>query len=89
MKRIGLLEIMAVMAFAVSMAVPAEAAKKSKRSFFNSVEVRSSNLKPFKKWRAALKRYSREKKGKTIKKRVPRSVSIFAIMMIGENSFSR
>jgi predicted transglutaminase-like cysteine proteinase len=31
-------------------------------SFFNSVEVRSSNLKPFKKWRAALKRYSLERK---------------------------
>jgi len=41
---------------------PVEAAKRAKPSFFNSVEVRSSDLKPFKKWRAALSRYSKEKK---------------------------
>ena len=29
-------------------------------SFFHSAEVRSENLKPFKKWRTALERYSRE-----------------------------
>ncbi|MDA1091219.1 MAG: transglutaminase-like cysteine peptidase [Proteobacteria bacterium] len=44
------------------MALPAEAAEKPKQSFFNSVEVRSSDLKPFKKWRAALIRYSLEQK---------------------------
>ncbi len=37
---------------AVVAAIPAEAAKKSYPSYFNSVEIRSSNLKPFKKWRA-------------------------------------
>lgn len=31
-------------------------------SFFNTVEVRSKNLKPFKKWRAALSRYAKESK---------------------------
>ncbi len=43
------------------------AAKKRKKrkptpSFFRSVEVRSSNLKAFKKWRAALSRYVKERK---------------------------
>ncbi len=52
------------LAFVLAVTVPAEAAKKAKPSFFNSVEVRSSNLKPFKKWRSALKRYSLEKKSK-------------------------
>ena len=40
------------------------AATKAKRSFFHSVEVRSKNLKPFKKWRAALGRYSKELKSR-------------------------
>lgn len=31
-----------------------------KPSFFNTTEVRSKNMKPFKKWRAALNRYSKE-----------------------------
>lgn len=39
-------------------------AAKSYRSFFASVETRSKNLKPFKKWRSALSRYSKEVKGK-------------------------
>lgn len=39
------------------------AAPKYYRSFFQSVEARSSDLKPFKKWRAALKRYSAEFNG--------------------------
>ncbi len=47
---------------AVVVAIPAEAAKKAYPSYFNSVEIRSSNLKAFKKWRAALKRYSMELK---------------------------
>lgn len=34
--------------------------KKARPSFFKSFEVRSRNLKPFKKWRKALARYSRE-----------------------------
>jgi len=33
-----------------------------KPSFFNSVEVRSKNLSPFKKWLSALARYSKESK---------------------------
>lgn len=53
---------------AVFTAIPAEAAKKSHPSYFNSVEVRSSNLKPFKKWRTALKRYTLEQKKKGKKK---------------------
>ncbi len=44
---------------------PAYGAAKSYRSFFQSVETRSKNLKPFKKWRAALSRYSKEVKGKS------------------------
>lgn len=40
------------------------AKSKPARSFFNTVEVRSKNLKPFKKWRAALARYSKESKSK-------------------------
>ena len=63
-KRFGLVAGLALTAaFVVMLAVPAEAAKKkASKSFFNSVEVRSSNLKPFKKWRGALKRYSKQKK---------------------------
>ncbi len=37
---------------------------KAAPSFFNTVEVRSSNMKAFKKWRAALSRYQKEKKSK-------------------------
>ena len=45
--------------------IPMDAsAARAKRSFFNSVEVRSKNLKPFKKWRAALSRYSKELKSR-------------------------
>lgn len=46
-------------------AIPMDAsAAKAKPSFFRSVEVRSKNLKPFKKWRAALVRYSKELKNR-------------------------
>lgn len=38
------------------------AAAKPEPSFFNTVEVRSKNLKPFKKWRSALARYAKESK---------------------------
>ena len=38
-----------------------DAAKKNAPSFFNSKETRSKNLKPFKKWTGALKRFSKEK----------------------------
>ncbi len=62
--RFGSAAAMLSLAFVLDTPTPAEAAKKAKPSFFNSVEVRSSNLKPFKKWRAALKRYSLEKKSK-------------------------
>lgn len=41
----------------------AAAKKKTPRpSFFNSLEIRSKNLTPFKKWRGALKKYSAERK---------------------------
>ncbi len=64
--------LLAAMALALSFVLsgPAEAAKKARPSYFNSVEIRSSNLKPFKKWRAALRRYSLEKK-KNVKSSCP------------------
>jgi predicted transglutaminase-like cysteine proteinase len=40
----------------------AEAKAKASASFFKSTEVRSKNMKPFKKWTTAVKRYSSEKK---------------------------
>jgi predicted transglutaminase-like cysteine proteinase len=53
-----------VLAFALAAADPALAAKKKRKpaspSFFNSKETRSTNLKPFKKWNAALTRYSKK-----------------------------
>jgi len=55
--RVGWLVI--ALSFCLFLAGPAETAKATP-SFFNSVETRSSNLKPFKKWNKALKRYSRE-----------------------------
>ena len=39
----------------------AEAARKAKPSFFKSVETQSKNLRPFKKWNGAMKRYSKQK----------------------------
>ena len=43
-------------------------APKEVPSFFNSTEVKSSNLKPFKKWTGAVERYTKEKeKAKTLK----------------------
>lgn len=54
--------VLAVCLFAV-MALPASAAGESPHpSFFNTVEVRSKNLSPFKKWLSALARYSKEAK---------------------------
>lgn len=44
-------------------AFPVQAAKQIP-SFFNTVEKSSKNLKPFKKWTAVLKRYSKELKNK-------------------------
>lgn len=38
-----------------------DAAKNDVSSFFNSKEIRSDNLKPFKKWMGALTRFSKEK----------------------------
>jgi len=52
----------ALVASGVVVANPASAAKnKAVASFFSSKEVRSKNMKPFKKWTAAVKRYSAEK----------------------------
>ncbi len=58
MKRYGLSIFMACLAFAVLSGSPALAG--AEPSFFNSKETRSTNLKPFKKWTAALTRYSKE-----------------------------
>ena len=43
---------------------PAAAKGKAVPSFFNSKETRSKNLKPFKKWTSAIKRYNKEDKVK-------------------------
>jgi predicted transglutaminase-like cysteine proteinase len=45
----------------VSSALPAAAAKKASPSFFNSMETKSTNFRPFKKWTKAVKRYVKEK----------------------------
>lgn len=49
-----------VLSFAFLLPDPAAAANKTVSGLFNSKEVQSSNLKPFKKWTSALKRYSKE-----------------------------
>ena len=61
--RVGVIAVM-VSGFAISIPFESAVAKKYKRSFFQSVETRSKDLKPFKKWRSALSRYSKEVKGK-------------------------
>jgi len=66
--RFAFLVIVLGVSFGILMPATASAKKKSKPSFFNSVEVRSSRLKPFKKWRSALKRYSIEKNKRQKKK---------------------
>lgn len=63
--RLGLGLAAAALALAVIPADSALAAKKAVKatpSFFSSKEVRSSKMKPFKKWRAAIRRYSKESK---------------------------
>ncbi len=50
--------------FMISIPFGSAAAKKYRPSFFQSVETRSKDLRPFKKWRSALSRYSKEVKGK-------------------------
>ena len=67
MTRHGLFSKLCIAVVATSVALSlgtvghVDAAKKSVPSFFNSKEIRSKNLKPFKKWTNALKRYSKEK----------------------------
>jgi predicted transglutaminase-like cysteine proteinase len=62
----------AVMLALMALALPVLAADPPVPSYFKSVEMRSSNLKPFKKWNSALARYSKEsavrKKGKCLSK---------------------
>lgn len=56
----------ALLAIALTGALPSHLqAAEAKPSFFNSKETASTNLKPFKKWNAALKRFSKEKADKT------------------------
>jgi len=57
--------------FAFSPGIAHAAAESPKPSFFNTTEVRSKNLKPFKKWRAALSRYSKESAANTKVKCAP------------------
>lgn len=54
----------AALAFGLLAAAPGgvEAKAKAAPSFFDSTEVRSRNMKPFKKWTSAVKRYASEKK---------------------------
>ena len=59
--RIGPLAAVIAAFVVMSDAPPVLAAKKAEPSFFNSREIRSASLKPFKKWKAALKRYSKER----------------------------
>jgi len=51
-----------VLAVAALTASPVPAADPPVPSYFNSVEMRSSNLEPFKKWNSALERYANESK---------------------------
>ena len=53
--------VVTAVALSLGTAGHVDAAKKTVPSFFNSKEIRSKNLKPFKKWTNALKRYSKEK----------------------------
>ena len=57
----------AVMAICVLPAPGSEASETSHPSFFNSVEIRSDNLTPFRKWRSALDRYSKEQASKEVR----------------------
>ena len=62
------LTALVALTFALGAVDPAAAAKKKRKatpSFFKSKEVRSKNLKPFKKWNAALARYSKKTAKKT------------------------
>ncbi len=58
MKPLGLTVVLACFVFLLLSTVPVQAAVKP--SFFGSKETRSSNMKPFKKWNAAIARYSKE-----------------------------
>ena len=53
--------VMTAVALSLGTVDHVDAAKKAVPSFFNSKEIQSKNLKPFKKWTDALKRYSKEK----------------------------
>ena len=56
--------IVGALCLATAVAWPSHAAvhrAKAQPSFFNTVEVRSTNMKPFKKWTAAVQRYTKEK----------------------------
>jgi len=55
---------LAVILAAVSLDGAFAKKEESKPSFFRSTEVQSRNLKPFKKWNSALKRYIKERRGK-------------------------
>jgi len=65
--------IVRTLMFSASMAViqvlplQAGANEGSSPSFFNSVEIRSDDLKPFRKWRSALERYSKEEASKAVR----------------------
>lgn len=45
----------------------ADAGEVAHPSFFNSVEIRSANLRPFRKWRSALAKYSEEQVSKEVR----------------------
>jgi len=58
-KRFAVFVLAFLLACSFAAPVEVEAAAKYRKSFFNSLEKRSKNMKPFKKWRAALARYSK------------------------------
>jgi len=59
--RTGVALICAVIIGGVVAAGDADARKRAQPSFFGSTETRSKNMKPFKKWTGALKRFTVEK----------------------------
>lgn len=70
----ALTAVAVALALAVAWIAPAGAMDPPQPSYFSSVEMRSTNLAPFKKWNAALDRYSRESqvlmKGKCLSKNI-------------------
>ena len=59
---LGLAAALALAVIPADAALAAKKAAKATPSFFSSKEVRSSKMRPFKKWKSAVRRYSKESK---------------------------